>query len=91
MCEGTAGMGGPCGGGSLGQQGRTWQPVPSHPHPGAGQPGAPGLVGAGDRQCGSIAGAGADDPREDEMGSWAVGRVRGRPGEGARSQMITAV
>lgn len=41
-------------------------------------------------QCHSIAGAGADHPREDDMGSWAVGRVGGGPGVGAKSQMITA-
>lgn len=88
--RGLPGVGTGSSGGSPGQQGRTCSPSHPTPYPGAGQPGALGLVGAGDRQCCSITGAGADDPRENEMGSWAVGRVRGGPGEGARSQMITA-
>lgn len=59
-------------------------------HPGAGHPGALWLVVAGEWQCFcSFAGVGADDPKEDEMSSWDVGRVGGGPGEGTRSQMIT--
>ena len=96
MCEGTAGTGAPWGGDRerWGLPGAAGQDLAAHPIPPPiqeqGSWGALGLVGVGDQQCCSIAGAGADDPREDEMGSWAVGRVEGGPGEGARSQMITA-